>query len=99
MSNEIYKDTDRTVEEHIKQQEEKPHKMVNEPTYKELICWCKLNIKELLQIGFADSDKHIGEHYGGEIGLLNVIDGYVQTLENLIELEIKENHENTNHNA
>ena len=85
MSDKIYKQTERTVEEHIKEQEEKPHKTVNEPTYRDLICWCKLNIKELLQIGYADTDKHIEEHYGGELGLLTVIDGYLRVLEKLHE--------------
>ena len=85
MSDKIYKQTERTVEEHIKEQEEKPYKTVNEPTYRDLICWCKLNIKELLQIGYADTDKHIEEHYGGELGLLTVIDGYLRVLEKLHE--------------
>lgn len=31
---------------------------VDEPTYEELICWCKLNIKQLLAIGYADTDEH-----------------------------------------
>lgn len=80
----------RTVEEYEKQRSEKPHKTVNEPTYDELICWCKLNIKQLLTIGYGDTDEHIEKHFGGEIGLLNAIDGYVQTLENLYKLAEKE---------
>lgn len=80
----------RTVEEYEKQRSEKPRKTANEPTYDELICWCKLNIKQLLTIGYADTDEHIEKHFGGEIGLLNVIDGYVQTLENLYKLSEKE---------
>lgn len=81
---------ERTVEEYEEHRSEKPRRTVNEATYEELICWCKLNIKQLLAIGYRDTDKHIEKHFGGEIGLLNVIDGYVQTLENLYKLAEKE---------
>lgn len=80
----------RTVEEYEKQRSEKPRRTVSEPTYDELICWCKLNIKQLLAIGYGDVDEHIEKHFGSEIGLLNVIDGYVQTLENLYKFAEKE---------
>ena len=85
--NKIHRQVDRTVEEHVKEQSEKPKVKVDEPTYRELICWCKLNIKELLQIAYADSDKHINEQYGGEIGLLNAVDGYIQTIKEICKLE------------
>lgn len=85
------KDRERTIDEYEREQSNKPHRTVDEPTYGDLICWCKLNIKQLLTIGYADTDehieKHIEKHFDGKIGLLNVIDGYVQMLENLIKLE------------
>lgn len=65
---------------------------ITEPSYRELICWCKLNIKQLLVIGYGDTDEHIEKHFGGEIGLLKVIDGYVQTLERIRKIEIQDKH-------
>ena len=86
----IFKTVERNVEQHLSEQSEKPRVTIEEPTYKELICWCKLNIKELLQIAYADTDRHIEEHYGGEQGLLAVIEGYIHLIEELGELQKEE---------
>lgn len=75
--------THRTVEELF-------NGKLTEPTYNDLICLCKLNIEQLLRIGYKSTDAHIENHFGGEIGLLNVIDGYVQILKKLYALKPKQ---------
>jgi|GEM_PF-4051254 hypothetical protein len=61
-----------------------------EPTYRELVTLSKANIRQLLTIGIADSDEHIEKHFGGEIGLIETIQGYIDLTEGLIDLFKKE---------
>lgn len=63
----------------------------NEPTYEELIALCKLNIRQLLEIGFADTDERIEKHFNGETGLANVIGCYVHMLDKFYKLRSFEN--------
>lgn len=59
---------------------------LEEPTYRELTVLCKANIRQLLTIGIADSDEHIDRHFGGEMGLIEVVQGYIDLTENLYKL-------------
>lgn len=71
-----------------KQKHEKPAKKVEVcvPGYEELLGWCRINIQQLLQIGYVNSDEHIERHFGGESGLLDIINGYVELAGDLMEL-------------
>ncbi len=57
-----------------------------EPTYRELVTLSKANIRQLLTIGIADSDEHIEKHFGGEMGLIEVIQGYIKLTDSLYKL-------------
>jgi hypothetical protein len=63
---------------------------IYEPTYRELVTLSKANIRQLLTIGITDSDEHIEKHFGGEIGLIETIQGYIDLTEGLIDLFKKE---------
>lgn len=56
------------------------------PDFGDLIGWCRINIQRLLMIGYANSDEHIECHFGGESGLLDIINGYVELAGDLMEL-------------
>ena len=50
----------------------------------------KENIVQLLEIGMVNSDANIKEVYGGEMGLLAIIKGYMTVLEDLQGFKLKE---------
>ena len=50
----------------------------------------KENIVQLLGIGMANSDANIKEVYGGEMGLLSIIKGYMTVLEDLQGFKLRE---------
>lgn len=46
----------------------------------------KMNITQLLEIALATTDEHIDRHYGGEMDLLMLIDGYMDLCEKYMVL-------------